>query len=125
MSVQNTPEDNRLCLRLLTPKRLAKMHTYNYAGFVGQVHRKGDLYIVEEVTGRTNIVGSGETVEVALYDFEAAVRRNLKEQAHDSQRKMLLRRFAKMEEIHSRVNKINRAALKRRVDRASRMENRS
>lgn len=116
-------KDNLLCLRSLTSKTIEKMNTYNYAGFVGQVARKGDLYLVSEITGKTEMTGSGETVEAALLSFESAVRRVLRETAKDSQRKMLIRRFAKTEAIHSRVNAINRAALQRRVDHVRRMEN--
>lgn len=99
------------------------MDTYNYAGFVGQIARKGDLYLVSEITGRTEMTGSGETIEAALLSFETAVRRILRETAKDSQRKMLIRRFAKTEAIHAKLNAINKAELQRRVDHANRMEN--
>lgn len=122
---QTKPDpDNLICLRHLTARTLARMDTYNYAGFVGSVVRRGDLYIVTEITGKTDIVGNGETVEAALLDFERAVRQNLRETCKDSQRKMLMRRFAKTEAIHSRINAINRAELQRRVDRAANLENR-
>ena len=116
--------DNLICLRDLTARTIAKMQTYNYSGFVGSVTKKGELYVVTEITGRPNIVGSGETVEDALLAFEKSVRGVLRETSKNSQRKMLMRRFAKTEALHSRINAINQAALKRRVDRANRMENR-
>ena len=115
--------DNLICLRDLTARKIARMDTYNYAGFVGAVVRRGDLYIVSEITGRAEIVGNGATVEDALLDFEKSVRRVLRETSKDSQRKMLIRRFAKAEAIHSRINSINRAELQRRVDRAASLEN--
>lgn len=125
MPAFNLPQENRLCYRLLTAKTIEKMNTYNYAGFVGHVERKGDLYVVSEISGRTSIVGSGETIDQALFEFEKSVRRALSETAQDSQAKMIIRRFARKEEIQSRVNRINRAKLKRRVDRALYLENRS
>ena len=121
---QTKPDpDNLICLRSLTARTIARMDTYNYAGFVGAVVRRGDLYIVSEITGRPEIVGNGETVEDALLDFEKSVRRVLRETSKDSQRKMLIRRFSKAEAIHSRINAINRAELQRRVDRAASLEN--
>ena len=124
MTHSRTSPDNLLCLRALTARKIARMNTYNYAGFVGSVIRKGDLYIVSEITGKSQITGYGETVEDALLSFEKAVRKSLRETAENSQRKMLIRRFEKAEAIHSRINAINQAELKRRVDRAKRMENR-
>ena len=122
---QSKPDpDNLICLRSLTSRTIAKMQTYNYAGFVGSVVKKGDLYIVSEITGRPQIVGNGATVEEALLSFEKAVRNRLRETSKHSQRKMIMRKFAKTEAIHSRINAINRAELQRRVDRAERMENR-
>ena len=119
-----TDPENLICLRALTAREIAKMQTYNYSGFVGSVVKKGELYVVTEITGRPNIVGSGETVEEALLAFEASVRGVLRETCENSQRKMLMRRFAKTEALHSRINAINQTALKRRVDHAQRMENR-
>ena len=123
MAHTQTPRDNLICLRALTAKTISKMNTYNYAGFVGSVTLKGDLYIISEITGKPQITGHGETVEKAILSFEKAVREILRETAKDSQRKMLIRRFAKAQTIHSRINAINQAELKRRVDRAKRMEN--
>ena len=121
---QTKPDpDNLICLRSLTARTIARMDTYNYAGFVGSVVKRGDLYIVSEITGRPEIVGNGATVEDALLDFEKSVRKVLRETSKDSQRKMLIRRFAKAEAIHSRINAINRAELQRRVDRAASLEN--
>ena len=111
-------EENLISLRALTASKLSEMNTYNYRGFVGHVVRKGDLYVIREITGKTNIVGSGKTIEDALVNFEKAVCSNLRETAKDSQYKMLVRRFRKAEAIHSRVNSINKARLKRRVDNA-------
>ena len=116
--------DNLICLRSLTARSIAGMETYNYAGFVGSVKKKGDFYIVSEITGRPQIVGHGVTVEEALLSFEKSVREVLRETSKDSQRKRLMRRFAKTEAIHSRINAINRAELQRRLERAERMENR-
>lgn len=116
-------QDNLICLRDLTAKKIASMNTYNYAGFVGEVRRKGDLYIVSEITGKPNIVGQGATIETALTSFEQAVKAVLRETSKDSQRKMIARRFRKVEKLHTKINSINRAQLLRKVNRAYRMEN--
>lgn len=124
MPFETLPQENRICYRLLTAKRIENMNTYNYAGYVGSVERRGDLYVVSEISGKTAIVGSGATIEEALFEFEKSVRHALNETAQDSQAKMLVRRFARKEEVQSRINRINRAKLKRRVDYALNLENR-
>ena len=112
--------DNLYCLRELTAKKISQMNTYNFQGFVGNVVKRGDMYIVSEITEKPQIVGQGSTVEEALISFEKAVRRVLRETAKDSQKKMLIRRFAKAERIHSRINSINHKQLQRKIDRAAR-----
>ena len=118
MHIKPLNEKNRICFQVLTAAKLSEMNTYNYRGFVGHIVARGDFYVVSEITGKTNIVGHGETIEQALLNFEKAVRSNLRETAKDSQFKMLTRRFHKAEAIHSRINSINQKKLKRKVDNA-------
>lgn len=105
----------------LTAKTIKKKVTYNYAGFVGEIVRNNNLYIVSEITGKRQIVGSGTTMEAALRAFERAVQADLDKKAERFKLSKLNRRFVKMKAIHSRINKVNHNALKRRADKNFRL----
>lgn len=115
MQVNARNLDNLLCLRALTSEKLQKMHTFNYRGFVGVIKRKGDFYVITQITGSPHIAGAGESVEDALSDFQRNVRAYLRETAKDSQKKMLVRRFAKMEALHKHTRELSEIEIKRRL----------
>lgn len=108
------PNNDRICFRDLTAAKIKRMTTYNFRGFVGNIERKGELYLIKQITGRPAIVGQGSTIEEALASFENAVIDLLKDTSRDSQKKMIIRKYAKAEAIHKRLRAIKEAELLRR-----------
>lgn len=86
-------------------------------GFVGKAYKKGDLYLISEITGNDMIIGHGETIEEAMKSFEEAVLKYLREYSKDSQRKMILRRFTNREKIHAKLQSIYKREVNRRMQR--------
>ena len=125
MSDKTKSKKNPFKLRGLTAEKIKTMNTYHYAGFVGCVVSTDKSYMVNEITQKTQIFGQGKSIEAALLSFEKAVRKALRETTKNNQRNANILRFDKIQKIQSRVNKINQRELKRRVDRAKRMENRA
>ena len=108
MYLHHQRKDNLYSLRDMTASKLESMNTYNYRGFVGHVYKKGDYYIVSEVTGVPNITGSGNTIEEALFEFEKSVLSNLRETSKDSQKKMVIRLFRNSGRIQSKVRSMKK-----------------
>lgn len=115
MRLSSDRKDNLLCLRALTAATLKNMETYNYRGFVGAIERKGDYYVIVQVTGNPPIAGAGDTIESAIDAFQKSVRMFLRETAKDSQKKMLVRKFEKMENIHKRVRELSEQEIARQI----------